>query len=77
MQVVNYGKTRQQTVRERNLDMILAYCRSRKSCGRKDEDRCPLARICGQRPYYLISDFTMAEIRDAMRLIAADGGCRE
>lgn len=77
MEVISYGRTRLETIRDRNLDMILSYCHMRRSCG-KGEKRCPIAAICGSHPLgYLITDFTDKEIAEALRLIASNGGFTE
>ena len=73
MEVATYGKGRAEAIRDRNLDLILAYCRSRKSC-EKDELRCPVARICDRGRFRLITDFTDEEITEALQLITAQGG---
>ena len=77
MEVVSFGRTRADTVRDKNLDMIISYCHMRHGCGRGDQ-RCPVARICYRHPLgYLKTDFTDKEIEEALRLIASDGGFRE
>ena len=73
MEVATYGKDRAEAIRDRNIDIIIAYCHSRKSCG-KDELRCPVARICDRGRYRLITSFTDEEITEALQLIAAAGG---
>ena len=74
MEIVSFGKTRAELIREKNVDIVITYCRMRHSCGRGGT-RCPLAVICGRHPLgYLITDFTDAEISEALELIAQNGG---
>ena len=74
MEVISFGRTRAEIVRDKNLDMIISYCHLRRGCG-KGERRCPLSGICYSHPMgYLITDFTDEEIEEALKLIAKDGG---
>lgn len=74
MEVISFGRTRAETIRDKNLDMIISYCHLRRGCG-KGERRCPLSGICYSHPLgYLITDFTDEEIEEALKLIAKDGG---
>ena len=70
MEIISYGRL--ETARDRNIGLILAYCRSRKDCGR-GALRCPLSRICGRERFRLITDFGDEEITEALRLIAVAG----
>lgn len=74
MEIVSYGRTRQESARDFSVSLILAYCRMRHGCGKGDR-RCPVSRICLRHELgYLITDFTDDEVREALRLIAQDGG---
>ena len=74
MEIVSFGKTRAELIRDKNLDMIISYCHLRHGCG-KGERRCPLAAICYRHPLgYLLTDFTDDEIEEALELIARNGG---
>ena len=74
MEVISFGRTRAETIRDKNLDMIISYCHLRRGCG-KGERRCPLSGICYSHPLgYLITDFKDEEIEEALKLIAKDGG---
>lgn len=74
MDIISFGRTRAEIVRDRNLDMIISYCRMRHGCG-KGERRCPVAEVCYRHPLgSTITDFTDDEIREALELIARTGG---
>ena len=49
MEIVSFGKTRAELIRDKNLDMIISFCHLRHGCG-KGERRCPLAAICYRHP---------------------------
>ena len=74
MEVISFGRSRIDEERDRRLDIILAFCRSKKRC-RREGRRCPLHPLCGSRPLGDgITSFTDEEIGEALRLIASDAG---
>ncbi len=78
MEVISFGRSRKDEERDRRLDIIIAFCRSRKRCRAGDGRACPLLGLCGSRPLGEgITSFSDGEIQDALRLIASDAGKRK